>query len=105
MFSRANKKDFFRFLGNEVHWDISETQLKDEVCSLFHRLFCSPPFFPSTLSCLFPVYVCVRERVLSLMTQKLWHHAVTADGRYQKKEKKKEKDRKRGIASKRHGPF
>lgn len=35
------------------------------------------------------------------MTQKLWRHAVTADGTYEGKKK----DRKGGIAYKRRRPF
>lgn len=44
--------------------------------------FCSSPLSSSPFVCVW---------VLSLMTQRLWRHAVTADGRYLKKKKKKDR--------------
>lgn len=59
-------------------------------CSLvFLCLYCHPPFFLSPLICVC-VCVCVREKALSLMTQKLWRHAVSADGRYDEKKRRQE---------------
>lgn len=57
--------------------------------------FCSSPLSSSP-------YVCVW--VLSLMTQRLWRHAVTADGRYLKKKKKKRTGRDE-ITYERQGPL